>query len=90
MTRECNICGVEFVPTHGNNNMCHECHEIIQKHRGRCLPRRYECPVNIEIYEEEVRKRNTAAFHDTIVAIGYADRQRAKTLEMAGKVKTEL
>lgn len=27
---------------------------------------------------------------DTIVAIGYADRQRQKTLEMVGKVKTEL
>ena len=27
---------------------------------------------------------------DTIVAIGYAERQRKQTLEMVGKVKTEL
>ena len=27
---------------------------------------------------------------DTIVAIGYADRQREKTLAMVGKVRTEL
>jgi hypothetical protein len=38
--------------------------------------------------EREMEKRPPK--HDTIVAIGYAERQREATLKMAGKVNTEL
>jgi hypothetical protein len=39
--------------------------------------------------DERIRERNTPK-QDTIVAIGYADRQMAASLKMAGKVNTEL
>ena len=40
--------------------------------------------------KEERWKREHPTKPDTIVAIGYADRQMAASLKMAGKVKTEL
>ena len=72
----CQICGAEFIARHGNKRLCPECYEITTRGKGRNLPRRYACPVDIELYEEKVRKQNIADHKDTIVAIGYADRQR--------------
>lgn len=86
----CQICGAKFIAKHGNKQMCPECFEITNKGKGRNLPKRYECPVDIEQYETRIRQKNIADYKDTIVAIGYAERQRAETLKMAGKVKTEL
>jgi hypothetical protein len=39
--------------------------------------------------ERRERKRRKDS-PDTIIAIGYADRQREQTLKMVGKVKVEL
>ena len=86
----CQICGAEFIARHGNKRLCTECYEITARGKGRKLPRRYACPVDIEQYEARVRQRNIADHRDTIVAIGYADRQREQTLQMVGKVKVEL
>lgn len=86
----CQICGAEFIAQHGNKRMCPECYEVTNRGKNRHLPRRYECPVDIEQYEARVRQQNIADYKDTIVAIGYADRQRAETLRMVGKVKVEL
>ena len=88
--KTCQICGAEFIARHGNKRLCPECYEITTRGKGRNLPRRYACPVDIELYEEKVRKQNIADYKDTIVAIGYADRQREQTLQMVGKVKVEL
>lgn len=86
----CQICGAEFIARHGNKRTCPTCTQIISRGKGRNLPRRYACPVDIELYEEKVRKQNIADHKDTIVAIGYADRQREQTLRMVGRVKAEL
>ena len=86
----CEICGAEFTARHGNKRLCPECYEITTRGKGRNLPRRYACPVDIELYEERVRKQNIADHKDTIVAIGYADRQREQTLQMVGKIKVTL
>ena len=86
----CQICGAEFIAQHGNKRMCPTCYEMISRGKGRNLPRRYACPVDIELYEEKVRQQNIADYKDTIVAIGYADRQREATLRMVGRVKVEL
>lgn len=86
----CEICGAEFIARHGNKRTCPACTQVISRGKGRKLPRRYECPVDIEQYEERVRKQNIADYKDTIVAIGYADRQREKTLAMVGKIKVTL
>lgn len=88
--KECVVCGTVFLSEHGNKRMCPECTTAIQQGKGRKLPKRYACPEDIEQYEEKVRRRNIAEYKDTIVAIGYADRQRAETLNMVGKVRTEL
>ena len=86
----CEICGAEFIAQHGNKRTCPTCTQVISKGKGRHLPRRYECPVDIEQFEARVRQKNIADYKDTIVAIGYADRQREKTLAMVGKVKVTL
>jgi hypothetical protein len=41
-------------------------------------------------YEQKLLRRNVENYRDTIVAIGYADRQRAATLRLVGRVNTEL
>ena len=86
----CEICGAEFIARHGNKRMCPECYEVTNRGKNRHLPRRYACPEDIEQYEARVRQQNIADYKDTIVAIGYADRQREQTLQMVGKVKVEL
>ena len=86
----CQICGAEFIARHGNKRTCPACTQVISRGKGRHLPRRYECPEDIEQYEARVRLQNIADYKDTIVAIGYADRQRAQTLKMVGKVKVTL
>lgn len=86
----CQICGAEFIARHGNKRICPECYEITNRGKGRHLPKRYECPVDIEQYEAKVRQQNIADHKDTIVAIGYAERQKADSLAKAGRVKTEL
>ena len=88
--KTCQICGAEFIARHGNKRLCTECYEITARGKGRNLPRRYACPVDIEQYEARVRQRNIADHKDTIVAIVYADRQREQTLQMVGRVKVEL
>ena len=88
--RECTICGAEFAAEKGYKKMCPECTNAIQRNKGRRLPREYEAPSDIESYEKDVRKRYMKRYRDTIVAEGYAERQRAGTLSMVGKVRTEL
>ena len=88
--RECELCGEEFKCTHGRQHICPECREVVYRNKNRKLPRQYGNPTNVEKYEREMMERYAARFKDTIVAIGYADRQRAQTLEMVGKVRTEL
>ena len=89
-SKKCSICGAEFIPTHGNKRICPECDAAVYHGNGRKLPRRYSCPVDIEVFEAIQRKKNIAAYRDTIVAIGYADRQMEATLKLAGRVNTEL
>ena len=45
---------------------------------------------DVSIARSEHRKKRREPKQDTIVAIGYADRQREQTLAMAGKIKVEL
>lgn len=88
--RACTVCGQMFTPEHGNKRICPDCSEVIHGNKGRHLPRQYETPEDLEQYEAAVRKRYMSRYKDTIVAIGYAERQREQTLKMVGKVKTEL
>ena len=77
--RRCEICGREYIPKRSDQRCCldAECRKGLQ---------RLNCK---EYRETHYAKRNTPK-QDTIVAIGYADRQMAASLKMAGKVNTEL
>lgn len=86
----CYICGVKFIAEHGNKRICPECYEVLHGNKGRHLPRQYETPEDLVQYEAGVRRRCLERYKDTIVAIGYADRQKADSLAKAGKVRTEL
>ncbi len=96
--RVCIICGKEYIPKRSDQRTCgsDECMRarqrlnyleyrrknyaaVLETNRRRMAKRR----------EERMREKNPSK-PDTIVAIGYAERQRAETLAMAGKVKTEL
>ena len=87
--RPCNMCGAVFTPTHGNAKQCPSCREKQGKLRFE-FPITYSNPVDAEKYEYKLRKRNIESFRDTIVAEGYAARQIAESLKLAGKVRTEL
>jgi hypothetical protein len=93
--RRCCICGKEYIPRRIDQKTCgsDEC-KATNAHRTR---HKY-----VERNYAEVRERNRRYMQnkrdekrwtprpDTIVAEGYADRQRAKTLAMVGKIKVEL
>ena len=96
--RRCIICGVEYIPRRSDQRTCgsQECKKARQRlnyleyrkenyaavleTNRRCMAKRREK----RIQEKQPPKK------DTIVAIGYAERQREATLKMAGKVRTEL
>ena len=96
--RLCIICGVEYIPRRSDQRTCgsKECKKARQRlnyleyrkenyaavleTNRRCMAKRRE--------EREMEKHPPKP--DTIVAIGYAERQMAETLKMAGKVRTEL
>ena len=96
--RRCIICGVEYIPRRSDQRTCgsQECKKarqrlnyleyrknnyaaVLENNRRSMAKRRREREM-----EKELPKK------DTIVAIGYAERQREATLRMAGKVRTEL
>lgn len=87
--KECYICGTPFIAHHAAKRMCPECTEVIKGNRGKRV-HEYDNPKDREAYEKDLRRRMTERYHDTIVADGYADRQRARTLETVGKIDTTL
>ena len=89
----CVICGRAFVPARGNQVTCNSISCKKERHRRQSLKWRDE---NRDAVRESNRKymrrarEEAPVKEDTIVAIGYAERQIAATLERVGKVKTEL
>lgn len=95
----CPVCGKAFTPKRGNQKLCGD-PECIRRNKLDCQMRWYrknylKAKEQKREYMERVRKWNKrdephVRKPDTIVAIGYADRQREATLKMVGKVKVEL
>ena len=96
--RRCEICGKEYIPTRSNQRCCLD--PLCKEARKRLTWAEYR-----EKHYESVLSHNRKSMakkraekylaehppkKDTIVAIGYADRQRAETLKMVGKIKVEL
>lgn len=88
----CRICGKTF---YANNKRQVICSEDCKKVENREWHRRYIEKNSARIKERQQLKRERKKLDamrkpDHIVAIGYAERQIAVTLKLAGKVKTEL
>ena len=88
--KKCEICGVEFVPRNARQRTCagEECkrllHKKIQREYEQMHPKR-----NSDRYKKmqfEKRKKHI----DTIIGEGYAERQIADSLRIAGKVRVDL
>ena len=81
----CRICGKVFYAANKRQVICSkECRKIAHREWSR----RYSANHRVEIAER--KKLEAVKKPDTIVGKGYAERQIAKSLEMAGKVRTEL
>ena len=95
--RRCDICGKEYIPKRSDQRCCldPECKKALQRlnlreYRQKNYAAVLETNRRCMAKRREEKRRKEAQGRDTIVAIGYADRQREKTLAMAGKVNTEL
>lgn len=90
--RQCVICGKVFVPTRKNEILCSD--PACKKERHRQKIEAYKPMHNAarKKKREEARliKESRKPKPDTIIAIGYADRQKAETLRMAGRVDPHL
>ena len=96
--RCCIICGKEYIPKRSDQRTCgsDECMrarqrlnylEYRRKNYAAVLETNRRCMAKRR--EERMRSQDPPK-PDTIVAIGYAERQMAETLKRAGRVKTEL
>ena len=85
--RHCEICGAEYMPYRGNQRTCGsaECVREMRRQNAREWQKHH-----YKEKREMIKRACIEVKPDTIVAIGYADRQREQTLAMAGKVKVEL
>lgn len=96
--RRCEICGREYTPRRSDQRTCLDEKCMKERQRlNRIEYRRTHYASVLESNRKSMAKRRAERYlaehppkKDTIVAIGYADRQRAETLAMAGKVNTEL
>ena len=96
--RLCIICGVEYIPRRSDQRTCGSDECMRARQRLNYLEyRRKNYAAVLETnrrFMAKKRKEREMEKHppkkDTIVAIGYAERQREATLKMAGKVRTEL
>ena len=96
--RRCIICGKEYIPRRSDQRTCgsDECMKARQRlnyleyrktHYAALLETNRRSMAK-KRREREIEKHPPKK--DTIVAIGYAERQRETTLRMAGKINTEL
>jgi len=93
--RLCIICGVEYIPRRSDQRTCgsEECMKKRQRLNQLEYRKRNYAKVladNRRTMKERREKKRRKEKPDTLVAVGYAERQMAETLKMAGRVKTEL
>ena len=95
--KRCEICGKEYIPKRSDQRCClsPECTRERQRlNQTEYRKRNYERVLanNRRTMKErrERKKQEKAQRKDTLIAIGYAERQREQTLQMVGRVKVEL
>ena len=91
--RRCEICGREYKPKRSDQRTCasEECTRMRKKLYAH---KWYEAGAYRAKKRNHMRKKRDPERYtpkpDTIVAIGYAERQMQQSLKMAGKIKVEL
>ena len=91
--RACEICGRMYKPSRIDQRTCAsiECTRERKRLYAACKLKENAYRANKRDY---IKRKREPEIHepkpDTIIAIGYAERQIAASLEKAGKVKTEL
>lgn len=92
MQRECTcaICGTRFIAGRKGAMFCSQ--KCRYEHHKEYSLEWYHShkPIINERQNERRAKKRRPKKEDTIVAIGYAERQMAKTLDMVGKINVEL
>ena len=91
--RICVICGARFTPGRKTQVTCanEECKRKRRKgQRANWYKENFTRVAQAKREEREKARIEAATKPDTIVAIGYAERQIAASLEKAGKIRTEL
>lgn len=91
--RICEICGKPFKPGRNDQRTCASEECTRERKRLYAAKKRNEGEYQARKRQYMRRKRSPEEYTpkpDTIVAIGYAERQREATLKLVGRVKTEL
>ena len=96
--RRCIICGKEYIPRRSDQRTCgsQECMKARQRLNYLEYRKTHYAALLESNRKSMAKKRREREMEkhppkkDTIVAIGYAERQREATLRMAGRVNTEL
>ena len=93
--RVCEICGRLYKPSRKDQRTCASEECTRERRRIYALKKQGEgvYKARKREYMRRRRERASEAYQpkpDTIVAIGYADRQMEQTLKMVGRVKVEL
>ena len=91
--RACEICGRMYTPGRIDQRTCASPECVRERKRAYGIRKTNEGGYKARKRAYMQRKREPEVYKpkpDTIVAIGYAERQREKTLAMVGKIKVTL
>lgn len=91
--RVCEICGRMYTPGRIDQRTCASPECVRERKRAYGIKKKNEGVYKARKRAYMQRKREPEEHKpkpDTIIAIGYAERQIAETLNMVGRVKTEL
>ena len=90
--RACLICGKVFVPKRKSEILCSDpaCKKARHRQKIEAYKPMHNAARKKKREEARLIKEHRKPKPDTIIAIGYAERQMADSLRKAGKVKVEL
>lgn len=91
MIKQCCVCGRQF-DAQGKDKTCSkECRKVMKRIWARAYRERKGREYNKEWMREYRKERNLSEHkEDTLIGLNYAERQKQKSLELAGKVRTTL
>ena len=91
MIKKCIICGRKF-DAQGKDKTCSkECRKVMKREWARAYRERKGRAYNREWMREYRKERSLPEVkEDTLVGLNYAERQKQKSLELAGRVRTTL